>query len=119
MYDDLSDPLKKMEVGEHYRSVLLRTESGRKMFTHMLSEMGLFETTEGKSERELGRFDYAMRVLEIMGVPSYPNLNQLVVAMKKWPSSYPKVKRGEFGEALDVVSKDGKNMVVDESGGQE
>lgn len=94
-----------MEVGNHYRSVLLETDSGRKMFTHMLSELGVLESTEGKSERELGRFDYAMRLLEIMSIPSYPNLHRFVNDMAKYPEIYPSEVSGET-----VV--EGKNIVV-------
>lgn len=89
MYDNLDNVKKKMEISEHYRSVLLKTKAGKKMFTHMLGELGLFESTQGKSERELGRFDYAIRLLSIMGIPSYPNIHQFVNSSAKWPIEYP------------------------------
>ena len=71
MYDEFSDPKQRMEVGRHYRAVLLETSDGREVLTHMLSELGFFETTNNKSDRELGRFDYAMRLLEIMRIPNF------------------------------------------------
>ena len=89
MYDNLDNPQKKMEIAEHYRSVLLKRKDGRKMFTHMLGELGLMESTQGKSERELGRFDYAIHLLSLMGITSYPNIHQFVNASVKWPIEYP------------------------------
>ena len=89
MYDNLDNVKKKMEVSEHYRSVLLKRKDGKKMFTHMLGELGLFESTQGKTERELGRFDYAIHLLSIMGITSYPNIHQFVNASARWPIEYP------------------------------
>lgn len=103
MYDDLSEPKKKAEVAEQYRKVLLKSESGRAMFTHMLAELGVMEDTRGKSERELGRYDYAIRLLNIMCIPSYPNLHQFVNAMRKWPTEYP--KQEEDGEVAEAKKK--------------
>ena len=103
-YDDLKDPDKRAAVGEKYRSVFLKTRAGRELLTHMLAELGLLEPTIGKTERELGRFDYAIRLLHIMGIPNYPNLHQLVMDMRRWPSDYPKPEVDEYGEEVDKGS---------------
>ena len=91
MYDQFPKGNTREEVGNHYRSMLLGSPGGREMFTHMLSELGFFENTEGKSERELGRFDYALRLLEIMAIPNYNNLHRFVEDMAKYPEIYPKI----------------------------
>ena len=103
MYDNLDSSKKKMEISEHYRSVLLKRKDSRKMFTHMLGELGLMESTQGKSERELGRFDYAIHLLSLMGITSYPNIHQFVNASVKWPIEYPEPETvDEDGMVSDV-----------------
>lgn len=95
MYDDLTDPKKRLELVDKYRSHFLKRREGREILTHMFAELGLFEDTINKTERELGRFDYAIRLLEIMSIPNYPNVHNFVKAIAKWPIEYPVKKEEE------------------------
>ena len=97
MYDNLNDKKRRQELMVQYRDVFLKTQKGRALITHMFAELGLFEESmvddhTAKTERELGRYDYAVHLLEIMGIRQYANLHNFVKASAKWPVEYPKKK---------------------------
>lgn len=97
-YDKLSDPDERKRVTEQYRSVFLKTKQGREVTAHMLIELGVWETTRGKSEHELGRFDYALRLLDILGVVKEQNIHKFVENMRSWPTEYPKAEEEDEEE---------------------
>lgn len=94
-YDKLPDSDDRKLVKEQYRSVFLKTKQGREVLSHMLIELGVWETTRGKSDHELGRFDYALRLLDMLGILREQNIHKFVENMRSWPTEYPKAEEDE------------------------
>jgi hypothetical protein len=101
MYDDLKDADKRLAITEKYRKVF-GTRDGRDVLTHMFVELGLFELSSGKSERELGQFDYAIRLLYLLGImPDYGNARRFVDSAFKWQMIIPIRGKGNGKEEMD------------------
>jgi hypothetical protein len=77
------DPKEELTIRLLYRRVY-ETPDGRRVLAHVLTELGFFDT-DVKDEREMGRQDYARRLLWMLGITDHENINRVIDSFLKLP----------------------------------
>lgn len=69
-----------------YREVFMNSAKGRRVFAHMLMDLGYWDMTAEMTEREMGRRDYAILLFEIMGIRDTRNIEGYVKKLSSLPT---------------------------------